>query len=384
MTLKSATSSQSKGGFSMTICLSHGGQSVYAGSSPAKDLLVATIDGVVLLHREGQDCPWVVTRKRLEGRHIIALAIEPDTGTVFATMHNGGIAASEDFGETWQFRNQGIESENVYCITCSRAGDKVRLYVGTEPAHLYVSEDLGRSWRELSSLRTVPSVAKWTFPAPPHEAHVKNVAVDPTNPDKVYACIEQGGLFKSADGGETWKELQGFNDDCHRLFIRPSNPEELILPTGYGFYRSADGGDTWEDTSDRISRIGYPDPLVFNPLQENLMFLAGAEADPFHWMQNKSANPRIARSRDGGETWEVLGNGMPEHLNANFEAMTLEAWNGGCTVYAGNTDGDIYISDDEGETWVKAVQGIPPLSKTIHYTILGHDLSFEKRERTQI
>jgi photosystem II stability/assembly factor-like uncharacterized protein len=365
----------------MAICLSHGGQAVYSSAAPAKDLLVATIEGVIFLSREGQGSPWQVKRKALEGRHIIALAIEPASQTIFATMHNGGVAASEDFGETWDYRNNGIPSENVYCITCSTTPDGVKLYAGTEPAHLYLSEDMGANWRELSKLRTVPSVAKWTFPAPPHNAHVKSVAVDPNNSDVVYACVEQGGLFKSTDGGENWKELQGFNDDCHRLFIRPSNSNELILPTGYGFYRSFDAGETWEDISQRVSRIGYPDPLVFNPLQEKLMFLAGAEADPFHWMETKSANPRIARSRDGGSTWEVLGNGMPDHLNANFEAVSLEAWDGGCTVYAGNTDGDIYATEDEGDTWNKVVTGLPPLSKTIHYTILGHDLSFEKRER---
>lgn len=368
----------------MAICLSHGGQTIHRSASPATDLLVATIDGVIFLHREGQGTPWQVKRRALTGYHVIALAIEPTSGTIFATMHNGGVAASEDFGETWQFRNEGLESDNVYCLTCSVSGNQVKLYVGTEPAHLYVSEDMGAHWRELTALRTVPSVKGWTFPAPPHNAHVKNVAVDPADPNTIYACVEQGGLFKSTDGGDSWQELHGFNDDCHRLFISPSNPQQLILPTGYGFYRSADGGNSWEEITDRIARIGYPDPLVYNPFNEKLMFLAGAEADPFHWMQTRSANPRIARSRDGGDTWEVLGQGMPEHLNANFEAMAIDAWDGGCTVYAGNTDGDIYASDDEGDTWSKVVTGIPALSKTIHYTILGDTLSFEKRDRAQV
>ena len=367
----------------MAICLSHGGQTVFDSASPSKDLLAATINGVVFLTRDAVGAPWEVKRRALEGRHIIALAIEPSSGTIFATMHNGGVAASEDFGENWEYRNKGIPSENVYCITCARFGDDVRIYVGTEPAHLYVSEDLGTSWRELDSLRSVPSVSKWTFPAPPHNAHVKNVAVDPNNSQTMYACVEQGGLFKSTDAGQTWQELSGFNDDCHRLFIRPSNSKELLLPTGYGFYRSRDGGESWQELSERISRIGYPDLLVFNPRQENLMFLAGAEADPFHWMKTRSANPRIARSRDGGDTWEILGKGMPEHIDANFEAMALESWDGGCTVYAGNTDGDIYASDDEGESWAKVVTAIPPFSKTIHYTILGEELSFDKRERAQ-
>lgn len=365
----------------MAICLSHGGQTIYSSASPSKDLLVATVDGVIFLRRAGESSPWRVDRKALAGRHIIALQIEPTSGTIFATMHNGGVAASEDFGESWDFKNKGIPSENVYCITCSAFNGQVKLYVGTEPAHLYVSENMGENWSELSSLRSVPSVSKWTFPAPPHDAHVKNIAVDPTNPDTIYASVEQGGLFKSIDGGETWKELQGFNDDCHRLLIPPSDSQKLFLPTGYGFYRSIDGGETWEELTQRISPIGYPDLLVLDPHRENLMFLAGAEADPFHWMQSKSANPHIVRSRDGGETWTVLNRGLPERLDANFEAMALESWTEKSAVYVGNTDGDIYASDDEGENWERVVAGIPAVSKTIHHTILRADLSFAKQSR---
>jgi photosystem II stability/assembly factor-like uncharacterized protein len=193
--------------------------------------------------------------------------------------------------------------------------------------------------------------------------------------------VEQGGLFKSADGGTSFRELSGFNDDCHRLLILKSDPSKVYLPTGYGFYRSTNGGETWENLSSRVSRIGYPDPMVINPKNEQLMFVAGGEADPFHWMQTKSANPRIARSRNGGDSWEILGNGMPERLDSSFEAMALEAWDRSCELYAGNTDGEIYYSSDEGDTWRIVVSGLPAVSKTIHYTILRADLSFDKRER---
>ena len=121
--------------------------------------------------------------------------------------------------------------------------------------------------------------------------------------------------------------------------------------------------------------------MVIHPTNEKLMSLAGGENDPYHWMQTKSANPRIARSRDSGDTWEVLGNGMPEKLNSSFEAMILEACNGSCELFAGNTDGEIYYSADEGDSWSKAITGIPAVSKTIHHTILRADLSFDKHER---
>jgi photosystem II stability/assembly factor-like uncharacterized protein len=367
----------------MTICISHGGKTIYTSNSPSTEMLVATVDGVVFLKREDASAPWALFRRGLEGHHVVALMIEPTSRTIFASMHDSGVAASEDGGETWEFRNQGLASSNVYCLNYSVSDSKVRLYAGTEPAHLFVSDDWGRNWRELSSLRMVPSVPKWTFPAPPHNAHVKNVAVDPNNPDVLYACVEQGGAFKSTDGGGSWEELHGFNDDCHRMIIMPSDSEKLFLPTGYGFYRSKDGGESWEELTQRVARIGYPDPLVFNPRNEQLMFLAGAEADPFHWMQTKSANPRIARTRDGGETWEILGNGMPQHLNANFEAMILEAWDSSCAIYAANTDGEIYCSEDEGDNWSKIIVGLPAISKTIHYTILRADLSFDKKQRAE-
>lgn len=365
----------------MAICLSHGGKAIYSSDGPATDLLVGTIDGVVFLKRDGAGKPWKAVKRALHDKHVVALIIEPLTNTIFATMHNGGIAASNDFGDNWDYRNNGLASENVYCITSSTVDGKPILYAGTEPAALYVSEDLGSSWKELKSLVQVPSVPKWTFPAPPHNAHVKNVAVDPNNSAVLYVSVEQGGLFKSTDSGASFRELEGFNDDCHRLLVLSSDSNKLYLPTGYGFYRSTNAGDTWENISSRVSRIGYPDPMVIHPKNQKLMFVAGGEEDPYHWMQTKSANPRIARSKDGGDTWEILGHGMPEHLDSSFEAMTLDAWEGGYEIYAGNTDGEIYYSNDEGENWTITAAGLPPVSKTIHYTILRSNLSFDKHDR---
>ena len=366
----------------MAICLSHAGGTIYSSEAPSRELLVGTVDGVVFVTREKGDT-WQVSRKALEGRHVVALLIEPTSGTIFATMHNGGVAASEDAGKSWEFRNQGLISENVYCIACSVVGNRPKLYVGTEPAHLFVSTDRAATWQEISSLRSAPSVEKWTFPVPPHHAHVKDIAIDPTNPEVLYVCVEQGGLFKSVDGGSTWKELHGslHNDDCHRLLIFPSDPRKMLLPTGYGFYWSTNGGETWKNIGKRVPRLIYPDPLVINPRNENLVFMSGAGAGPHTWLQTKSANPKIARSRDGGETWEVMNRGLPDRMDASIEAMTLEAWEHSCGVYAGNTAGEIYYSGDEGESWTKIIEGIPPVSKTIHHAILHSDSKTEQDDR---
>lgn len=365
----------------MTICLSHGGPTMYRAEQPSNRLLVGTVKGVAFLERASAKAQWRETHRALEQYHVVGLALEPRSNTIIATMHDGGLSVSEDDGKTWERRTHGIHSNNVYCIAIACRGNKVQLYAGTEPAHLYVSADLGKNWRELANLRTVPSVPKWTFPAPPHNAHVINVSVHPHDPDIVYACIEQGGLLKSIDGGETWRELQGFNDDVHRVLIPESAPNRLILPTGYGFYVSDDAGETWKNISELIKPIGYPDPMVINPLRDNVMFVAGGSADPYHWMQTKCADPRVARSMDGGTSWQVVDGGMPGKFNASFEAMAIEAWSGGSSIYLGNTDGEVWISDDDGNNWRCAVSEVGAVSKTIHHTILRQDLSFDKHER---
>jgi len=356
----------------MSICLSHSGKTTYAADEPAKQMLVGTINGVLFLRRDSIDNHWEITKGSLEGKHVIALLIEPGSESIFASMHNGGIMASEDGGKTWKPRCDGIPYENVYCLASSNVGGRTAIYCGTEPAHLYVSDDLGRIWNEIQSLLTVPSVKNWTFPVPPNQGHVKDITIHPTDANTIYVCVEQGGIFRTSDGGKSWKELHGTlkNDDCHRLVIVPSQPKKMFLPTGYGFYWSTNSGDTWENIGHRIRRLAYPDPLVINPNNEDLVFMSGAVASPHSWLTSHSADPKIARSRDGGLTWEVVDRGVPEHMDASFEAMSLEAWPGGCAVYAGNTDGDIYGTFDEGETWDKVAEGLPPISKTIHHAIL--------------
>lgn len=368
----------------MTVCLSHGGPTIYEAKGPASTLVVATARGVVVLERGTPDAPWREKCRALEDHHVVGLAHDPATGVLVAAMHDGGVAVSDDGGRTWQDRSAGIPSRNVYSVAFAYRRGKPRLFAGTEPANLYVSDDLGLHWRELSALRDVPSVTKWTFPAPPHDAHVINVTVHPVDPDTIYACVEQGGLFKSTDGGESWKELQGFNDDVHRLLILRSDPDRLIMPTGYGFYRSDDAGDSWRDCSERIRPIGYPDPMVIDPRRESVQFVAGGEADPFHWMQEKTAKAHVLRSRDGGESWEKVHGGMPARFDASFEAMSLHSWPGGCSVYAGNTDGEIWSTDDDGASWQRIAADLPPVSKTIHYQILGQNLSFDKKDRPHV
>jgi photosystem II stability/assembly factor-like uncharacterized protein len=353
----------------MAICLSHGGLATYASPSPSDEVLVGTVAGVFRIHRNNAE-KWEVSERTLEGCHIHCLMIEPSSGLLFAGAHKGSLYVSKDSGKTWEHCDRGMTAKDVYCITRVEVDGKVKLYVGTEPARLFESDDLGETWTELSSLRSVPSASKWFFPPLRIDAHVKSVTVDPRDPRTLYACIEQGALLKSTDGGESWQELHGFDEDVHRVLICPSDSRLLFMATRAGVYRSQDAGENWEQITTEAMGIGYPDPLFIHPKREDLMFVAGAGSRPPNWLKTRTADAKIARSRDAGKSWEILRGGLPEQMRGNIEAMTMEMWDGQVSLFAGTLDGEIFHSDNEGDQWTKIVAGLPPISKAHHHLLI--------------
>lgn len=359
----------------MMICLSPNGQDVVISDAPINDLLVATTDGLVHVQKEiTGNGSWEVRRHALGGRHVSALLIEPRHGWILAGTHDSGLYLSKDRGETWEQQTHGLPITNIYSLKSVQDGDEVRLYAGTEPAHLFESVDSGESWHELQALRSVPGVDRWTFPAPPHLGHAKNISFDPRDSRRMFVSIEQGGLLLTEDGGEHFRELDAYYSDgdhvykdVHRLVIHPANPDCLYFTGGEGLYRSLDGGDTWQHLTSRSMRIGYPDALHIAPYPPYPMFMAGAINSPNNWRQKLSAEACIARSRDGGESWEVLEKGLPVPMRGNIEAMSLNAWQRECALFAGTTNGDVFFSDNEGDSWTPIVQGLAPVSKAGHW-----------------
>jgi photosystem II stability/assembly factor-like uncharacterized protein len=357
----------------MRVLMSIGGPTVFETDTPATEILVGTATGIVWLRRSGPREFWREHRRALAGSHISNLVEDPATGRLFAGTHGDGIHASDDGGHTWQRKDRGLSQANIYAMSTVRAADGVRVYAGTEPAHLFVSRDSGETWQELASLRSVPTVEKWMFPAPPGIAHVKHITFDPRSADTVYASIEVGGLLKSTDGGRSWRQLSGFFEDVHRVVVTAARPDGLFMGNGIGTYRSANAGETWEQLTDRSARIGYPDQVIMHPRDPDTVFMAGAICGPGDWRKTKTADARIARSRDGGKHWEYLEGGLPSHIHGNIEGFALNLWPGGGALYAGTTDGDVFMSEDEGDSWSTIAQRIGAVSKGGHHVMLPLD-----------
>jgi photosystem II stability/assembly factor-like uncharacterized protein len=358
----------------MFVCLSPNGRSTSRSDEPALSMLVGTVKGVYHLERVSPASRWEIAGRSLNGLHISSLLHETKSNTVFAGAHNnGGLFASTDGGKTWEERTNGLSSMHVYSLAAQQRGDQVVLYAGTEPAALHRSYDLGQTWHELSSMTDVPNTEKWTFPPPPHIAHVKNVIFDPRDASVIYVAVEQGALLKSTDAGESWRELEAYSKDedsqykdIHRLALGRNNPDILYMTTGIGLYKSTDAGESWDHLTDTEAPVGYPDPLFVDPNDDRTVFIAGGRTGPAGWRTGFS-HATVLRSRDGGQTWDNVRDGIPEPVRGNFEAMSMHESPDGLSFFIGTATGEVFCSEDQGDSWQLIIKGIPAFSKSGHY-----------------
>jgi photosystem II stability/assembly factor-like uncharacterized protein len=371
----------------MALGLSHGGSNVYSSSQPSNELLVGTKQGVAILERSGPGASWRDADRVLPDLHISSIVFEPESGTIFAGAFFDWVYASTDGGRTWERRSTGMSVNDIYSLGVTRLNGRPRIYAGTQPAHLFYSDDLGQSWQEMPSLRNVETVQDWSFPAPPHIAHTKFITFDPVDPTTIYACIEQGALLKSTDNGASWREINSmgfFKDehramdsfyDVHKALVDPRNPQRILVTGGAGFYVTPDGGSHWERRmSPDWAQDVYPDGFVMRPQQPDTILVSAAEHNPSRWMDAGKpgyAGGRIFRSADGGQSWERLRNGLPESMRHEFGALCLEESPAGCAVYAATTGGEVYASEDAGDHWSLIADEVGAVSKKGHERIVA-------------
>ncbi|HEY3919318.1 MAG TPA: hypothetical protein VGL83_16125 [Stellaceae bacterium] len=361
----------------MIACLSPNGQNLNRSDAAPTRLLVATLRGINVLERPKAGAAWTDHGRMLDGHHCSSIMIEPRRGGIFAGMHSGGLYFSSDGGKSWEKRSNGITIDQVFCVGYAHHRDTVALYAGTEPASIFRSDDYGESWVEQPGVKETEGRDKWSFPSPPHAAHVKTMTIDSRDPNVIYAGVEQGDLLKTTDGGATWRVLDDYSKpsdwtyrDIHLVVVHPENSAELYMTTGMGLYRSRDAGKTWTLIVDNGFAIGYPDHLIISPRDGNTMFMAGAGENPGTWRASKSAKATIAKSLDRGVTWSDSSKGLPADRRANIEAMSMAAYPSGFTLFAGDTDGVVYASDDGADSWTRIAGGLAPITKGNHYRAL--------------
>lgn len=300
-------------------------------SSEHHTLLIGTNRGVYRVPVEKMD----EAKQVLDTKQV--LRVRRFSGEIFAATRSG-LFRSTDRGENWA--NLNVPRKEVYSVYQEVQNNK--LYAGTHPAHLYISDDQGGSWRELEGLQNLPSRNTWHTPRHRDEAHVRSLGGHPDVPGRLIAGIEVGGVHVSEDGGETWTERRdGLHDDIHHVLIVKA--DEYIASTGGGLYRTRDGGRTWTRLDNDLDHTYFREAFAAG----GRLYAAAARSAPPAWRGIRGADGALFESTDGGDTFQAVAYpGQPEDFILAWTASEIDDRD----VFAGTRDG--YILRKTENKWI--------------------------------
>lgn len=301
-------------------------------------LYAATGDAIARL--DESDGVWRATLS-LIGSGAQCLALDPsDPDVVYAGLREGGVRRSRDSGESWI--DCELPAPGVFSLAVSAADGAV--YAGTEPSALYRSDDRGETWDELAGLLELPSRPTWSFPPRPWTSHVRWIAPSLHDAGLLLVGIELGGLMRSTDRGETWHDHRpGAQRDVHSIAWHPHEHGRAYEAGGGGAAWSDDAGDSWHAADEGRDRH-YTWSVAVDPDDPERWYVS-ASTGPYAAHGERDPQALIYGRRDGA--WTALGGGLPEPLPAMPYALV--AYGGG--VVAGLADGQLWGSEDRGESW---------------------------------
>jgi photosystem II stability/assembly factor-like uncharacterized protein len=305
-------------------------------------VLVGTRKGAFVLTADAKRKTWDVSGPHFTGWEIYHLKGSPaDPNRLYASQSTGWfgqqIQRSNDGGKTW-----------------GAVGNKF-VYDGVPGTHLWY-DGTPRPWEFKRVWHLEPSL---------------------TDPDTVYAGVEDAALFRSIDGGQTWQELAGLRQHesgpswapgaggmcLHTILQDPSHPERIFTAiSAAGVFRSDDAGKTWRPVNRGLRSEGIPNPtaevghcvhrIAMHPSRPNVLFMQK------HW--------DVMRSDDAGESWKEVSGNLPTDFGFPIDVHPHEP----DTIYVVPIKSDsehvppdgklrVYRSRTGGNEWEALTRGLP-------------------------
>lgn len=286
-----------------------------------------------------------------------------------------GLYATDDGGRRWSKLLDG----DVRSVALDPTNEDV-IYAGTEPIHLFRSEDRGDSWDELTALQDFPEDVKfnWWGPQPPHQGHVANILIHPDDPNIIVLALEHGGMVRSLDRGATWEDVSKGIDylDMHVVRALPGSRDRYFVSSARAFFTTDDAAQGWEASENGFTRDYFHDFVFLAPAKEGAApttLIATADKSPGYWDRPERAQTAFFRSRDGAQSWERVGRDLPEQIGAwayalaNHPTDAHAAFAGfGDSVRGQNHEpfygtGSIKATYDEGDSWQTLPVEVPAI-----------------------
>jgi photosystem II stability/assembly factor-like uncharacterized protein len=287
--------------------------------------------------------------------------------------------------EKWEVSGPHFGGWEIYHVAGSPA-DPDRLYASQSTGWfgqlIQRSEDGGKSWNPVGNkfeYDGVPGTHQW-YDGTPHPwefARVWHLEPSRTDPDTVYAGVEDAALFRTVDGGQTWQELPGLRGHgsgsswqpgaggmcLHTILLDPRDAARMFVAiSAAGAFRTDDAGQTWRPVNRGLKSEGIPDPdaevghcvhrLAMHPARPEVLFMQK------HW--------DVMRSDDAGESWREVSGNLPSDFGFPIGVHAHEP----DTVYVVPITSDsehyppegklrVYRSRTGGDEWEELTDGLP-------------------------
>ncbi|MBI1805505.1 MAG: exo-alpha-sialidase [Ignavibacteria bacterium] len=329
-------------------------------------VLVGTRKGAFILTSDGNRQRWDISGPHFSGWEIYHVKGSPvDPNRLYASQTSGWfgqiIQRSNDGGKTWE-------------------------QPGTKPGEPTKTPDgmpMGESNKfvyDTSTASGKPLTTHQWYDGTQHPLEFKRVwHLEPslTDPDTVYAGVEDAALFHTTDGGQTWHELAGLRGHgtgskwapgaggmcLHTILLDPTNPKRIYVAiSSAGAFRSDDAGKSWKPITRGLHSLYIPDPnaeighcvhrIALNPSRPNVLFMQK------HW--------DVMRSDDAGESWREVSGNLPTDFGFVIDVHAHEP----DTIYVVPIKNDsehfppdgklrVYRSRTGGNEWEALTNGLP-------------------------
>ena len=309
----------------------------------------------------------------------MALAITAISPAMIAAQQPaGGVVVDSAFLEGYRWRNIGPDRGGRSIAVSGVKGRPEEAYFGATGGGLWKTMDNGETWAPVTDFQIT-------------SASVGAVAVSETNPDLVFigmgeTCIRGNilpgdGVYRSRDAGKTWEHV-GFREShgISKIRIHPRNPD-IIFVASFGKYgapseergvfKSTDGGNTWRRVLFRNDVTGAID-IVIDANNPDVLYAALWEAYRKEYqMSSGGAGSGLFKSTDGGETWtEITRNtGLPQAGVVGRIGVAVSGGNSN-RVYAlvEHESGGLFSSDDAGASWTLVNDNRAIRQRAFYYT----------------
>ena len=301
-------------------------------------ICVGTIGSGAWTSRDGGENWRRVMQGLWSESQVFGLTVHPaEPRTVFAGA-NDGIYKSGDGGQSFERLESPMDKLHVWKIAVDPTDPDI-IFAGTRPAALFRSKDGGRSWKRLPAeiAKDCPNV---------RVPRVTALSVDPTDHRVVWAGIEVDGVRRSTDGGNSWQTItSGINDpDIHDIGVLVNGGARVLTTTPHEIFESHDRGESWQGLGirDRF-HLRYCRSLSQKADDPETLFVATGDGAA-------GTTGAIQRSQDGGKSWQALD--LPAVPNSPIWSFATHTADPG-RIVACSHYGELYMSENAGDSWTK-------------------------------